>query len=295
MNTLSSHIKGLRLEKAVELIERTILASKPSLREATITLELRKMIKVEGVKQEIDLYVTIDHGTGYKFIVIFECKNWKERIDQDKITVFARKMRDAGATSGYFIAKRYERGAKAEAARYKNLELLEVTDEYHELSQIPSIVEHFHFLHNQVTSSHLKLLGYTLNELQTGTPVITDESKFVVRGEVVTKYVFEQMMQKAVLDEVMNKQPTHTFSDGTYKYTETKVLPFENGELFIDGIEYAQVTATFVWEATIIRPKIVSHFNVKTRGRVLSLEPAHLPGGATVELSLIELEGTQLQ
>jgi hypothetical protein len=156
MNTLSSYIKGLQLEKAVELIERTILAGKPGLQGATISVEARKIIEVDDVKHEIDLFVTIDHGSGYKLIVIFECKNWKSSVDKDKIIVFARKISDAQAVKGYFIAKSYERGARAEAKRNKNIELLEVTDEN---AILPSIVEHFHIVVQEVTNSHLELVG----------------------------------------------------------------------------------------------------------------------------------------
>jgi hypothetical protein len=116
------------------------------------------------------------------------------------------------------------------------------------------------------------------------------ESEFTVRGEVLTKYAFERRIQQAVLDEVMQHQPTASFPDGTYKYTEVKRLPFEKGELCVDGIEYIQVTATISWDVFIIRPKIVSHFNIKTRGRVLSLESATLPNGATIEASFIGVE-----
>lgn len=96
--------KGDALEKAVELIERFILDDNSN---ATVTIEPKKIVVVNKVKHEIDIYITIDHGKGYKGLFIFECKNWAKKVDKNEIIVFSKKIEVTSAQKGYFIAKSF--------------------------------------------------------------------------------------------------------------------------------------------------------------------------------------------
>jgi hypothetical protein len=91
MTRTSAQQKGDALEKAVQLIETYILGTHPATKEATITIEPKKIIVVNDVKHEIDLYITLDFGR-YDASYIFECKNWKKKVDKDEIIVFAKKI-----------------------------------------------------------------------------------------------------------------------------------------------------------------------------------------------------------
>jgi hypothetical protein len=68
--------KGNKLEKAVEEIEKFIFKLNPSLAKSNFKIERKKIVVIDGVKHEIDLYVEIDSGGDYVSIFIFECKNW---------------------------------------------------------------------------------------------------------------------------------------------------------------------------------------------------------------------------
>ena len=63
--------KGNALEAAVASIERYILDTSPHLREKPFLFESKKIINVAGVHHEIDIFVTIDLGAGYKSVFIF--------------------------------------------------------------------------------------------------------------------------------------------------------------------------------------------------------------------------------
>src|SRR5712692_2352969 len=122
MSVTTSQEIGDALEEAVRLIEQTILQS--TTKDATVTIEPKKVITVEGVKHEIDLFVTIDNGRGYKSIYIFECKNWIKGVGKNSIIVFSAKINVTKAQKGYFIAKRFGKHAVAQAKLDDRIELL---------------------------------------------------------------------------------------------------------------------------------------------------------------------------
>jgi hypothetical protein len=67
--------KGDALESAVQLIETVILRTNPATRETPITIQTKKKVTIDGARHEVDVFVTIDYGKGYKAVFIFECKN----------------------------------------------------------------------------------------------------------------------------------------------------------------------------------------------------------------------------
>jgi hypothetical protein len=67
MARTKAQVKGDALEKAVQLIETYILGSNPATKEATVTIEPKKTVVVNGVKHEIDIktrgrVITYDSG-----------------------------------------------------------------------------------------------------------------------------------------------------------------------------------------------------------------------------------------
>src|SRR6266699_3105765 len=119
MSFTSPQEKGDALEEAVRLIEQTILHTNPLATGATITIEPKKIVIDDGVKHEVDIFITIDHGKGYKAIFIFECKNWEETVGKNEIIVFSEKIDVVQAQKGYFIAKSFGKYAIAQAQKDK--------------------------------------------------------------------------------------------------------------------------------------------------------------------------------
>ena len=68
--TQSSLEKGGALERAVRAIESAILTTVPELKEKTFTVQCNKIFVVNGVKHEVDVYVEVDLGKGYKSVYI---------------------------------------------------------------------------------------------------------------------------------------------------------------------------------------------------------------------------------
>jgi hypothetical protein len=84
--------KGNALEAAVAAIESHILNTTPALREKPFLIESKKIINVDDVHHEIDIFVTIDLGDGYKSVFILECKNWQDAVGKNDVIVFAEKI-----------------------------------------------------------------------------------------------------------------------------------------------------------------------------------------------------------
>src|ERR1700737_3475961 len=115
--------KGNSLENAVAAIEEVILQSSAGMGRKPI-VEKKKIITVNGVRHEIDVYVTADLAPGYKPIFIFECKNWKEAVGKNEIIIFSEKIEVSHATSGCFVAKSYTSDAVSQAKRDPRITLL---------------------------------------------------------------------------------------------------------------------------------------------------------------------------
>jgi len=69
-------LDGKSLERATELIETHILNHIQKGDIGEITIQNNKIVTVNGVKNEIDVHITIDLKVGTSLIYIFECKNY---------------------------------------------------------------------------------------------------------------------------------------------------------------------------------------------------------------------------
>jgi hypothetical protein len=274
MSVMTSQEKGNALEDAVRLIEQTILQS--TAKDATVTIEPKKVITVDGVKHEIDLFITIDFGKGYTAIYIFECKNWIKGIGKNSIIVFSAKINVTKAQKGFFIAKRFGKHAVAQAKLDSRIELLTASTE---LDTLPPLITNFHMVHEVSSRTELSLKVVTSNPQDLVGHTDTNEISVRLRNEELSYQEFAQLIHDIVKNEVMNHEPTGKFSEGFYPYDETRTFTYQPDELFVDGLECRELDAHVTWEAQIIHPKIVSQFDIQTRGRVVTQEFDNLPPG----------------
>lgn len=146
----TAHEKGTELEQAIGAIECTILRADPNLSEKTYTINVRKIIVVDGVKHEIDIWIEFDLGDGYKSIFIFEARNWAKTVGKDHILVFSAKIMAACAQTSYFVAKSLSKYARAAAKQDPRIRLLKPTDDF----VISDRIKHFHVGHQDISKSH---------------------------------------------------------------------------------------------------------------------------------------------
>ncbi len=282
MPRTKAQIKGDALEKAVQLLEAFILGTNPATKDAMVTIEPKKIVVVNGVKHEIDIYITIDYGKGYKAIFIFECKNWTKKVDKDEIIVFSKKVEVVHAQTGYFIAKSFTRDAEAQAEQDGRLKLLIATEE---LDTSTRLIVDFHILLNTNVNSHS---NFILRPFKSG--ILTNESFVSYNNEHLLLGTFNERMRQRLIDETMRSVPPTNFVDDACSYKITKTVLFQPHELFIEGQECYRLDMTVTWKTRIIRPPIVSKFDIKTRGRVITYDSGEIPSVGNIQMSFIEIE-----
>ena len=274
--------KGDDLERAVQILETYILGSNPATKEADITIEPKKIVVVNNVRHEIDIYITIDLGKGYAAYYIFECKNWTKKVGKDEIIVFSKKIDVVHAQKGYFIAKSFTKDAKAQAEQDARVELLTATEELD--TSLPLIAD-FHLLYNMIIDSHA---DFVLRPGQIFKPsTYTHESAVRYRNEDLLLRTFNERMQQRIVNEVMHNVPGDVLGKEDYNYTKTQTLVFQPHELTIEGQEIYRVDMRVTWQTKIVRPKIVSTFDIKTRGRVITYDSGELPAVGNIQFAFI--------
>jgi hypothetical protein len=145
--------KGNALENAVGVIEHCILQTSPSLKEKTFLIENKKIIVVGSVHHEIDIFVTIDPGPGYKSFFIFECKNWQDAVGKNDIVIFSEKIDVSQAQHGYFVARSFTKDARAQAAKDPRMTLLLASE--HDPSTAPCLSAFIHAIDSEKSQTHV--------------------------------------------------------------------------------------------------------------------------------------------
>src|SRR5688572_22612809 len=125
-------LDGKALERAIELIERQILDKIEKSNIGKVVVETRKIIIDEGVRHEIDIFVTVNLNIGTPLIYIFESKNRKEKADKNDIIVFEAKIDAANAQKGYFVSREFTKDALNQAKKFPRISLnvVEENNEY---------------------------------------------------------------------------------------------------------------------------------------------------------------------
>jgi hypothetical protein len=262
--------KGRELESAVHAIEAVILESSPSLREKPFTIEARKRINVGGVHHEIDIFVTVGVAKGYTSTFIFECKNWEDAVGKNEIIVFSEKINAATAQRGYFVAKSFTKDAEAQAHKDQRITLLTATEHNPATTITP---ESFHITAPATAkcSTTFRAAGSSGKNLD---PIEVQDKLIQLcdRDVLLTDYL-NSWLDDIYQQRLLEFQTAH-LAEGIHPMTAEAERSLGAGEVFIDGreIEHVQIEAEF--GVHIIRPAVISDYEVATRGRVIRLAKA---------------------
>jgi hypothetical protein len=213
----------------------------------------------------------------YQSVFIFECKNWEKAVGKNEIIVFSEKINAVRAQKGFFVANSFGKYAVERAKIDGRIELLTASNM---LDALPPFIDSFHYVYDNILHSDISLKCLTSDPKKIGRLAFTDDSRVKFKGEDLLLREFNQRIQNIVESEHMNHEPTGTYKEGLYSYDVTKTLKFEPNELYVDGYECRELTARVQWESRVVRPKIVSQFDIKNRGHVISFESDNIPGGS---------------
>jgi Restriction endonuclease len=272
------HEKGTALEAAVSAIESLILESSPAAKGKTCFIETRKRVESDGVQHEIDLHVTTEIAVGYRAIFIFECKNWKDKVDKNEIIVFSEKIRICSAQRGFFVAKSFTSDAIAQAQKDSRMILKTVT-EHDPASTILPFAFHYSFQIPTAVTAGFRGRGgnHSIHhKLELSNSVATLDGTLVDLLQLINLWATE------AINDSMRTFPSGTMPDGVYPHSCQSERHFDSGQLVVNGIDIERVTLEIAFHIHIKHPVVISHFEVEGRGRVITIE-GHTIGAASIE------------
>jgi hypothetical protein len=274
--------KGNALEVAVRAIESVILQSSPSLRERTFVIESKKIVVVGEVRHEIDLFVTVDLGSGYRSLFIFECKNWEASVGKNEIIVFSEKIDAVQAQTGFFVAKSYTADAQAQAKKDRRIILLTATEHPTETTPVPF---DFHFIvqHDLKPTIAFHQRGVVGSNK---VPLDIKTAQAMLHGKSIDLDQYAKDWAVATCNDNTNTFPSGTLPEGIYGRHASSKREFGIGEFVLNDRDIDAATLEVEFTVRVIRPAVVSHFEVATRGRALSLAPVNIEGN-TVNVGFV--------
>jgi hypothetical protein len=262
--------KGRVLERAVHALERAILAHSPGYSERTFRFEPRKILLRNGVRHEIDLYVSIEITPLHSVVYVFECKNWMKPVGKKEIVDFADKIAVADAQRGFFIAKAFTRDAIAQAATDSRIELL-IADEP-ELEDIRRTVgEYQDIIINPTAPDKVELFQNPGQRI--GTPDVNDAFTTSVHIDGQPKPMVEWLCElgHAALQQAVLREDTAALSTGRYASTFQATFTLEDRLVTVNGTRFLSIYLEGHGSFDVIQPQIKSSFDVEKRGRFVHL------------------------
>jgi|SRR5277367_2049081 len=282
-NVATPSEKGNALEAAVASIERYILDTSPGLKERPFLIESNKIVTVDGVRHEIDIFVTIDLGDGYKSVFIFECKNWRESVGKNELIIFAEKITVTQAQRGFFVAKSFTKDAEAQAATNPRISILIASEHDPTTAPLP-----FGFHGAIMTPVNFGATFYVRGaDHSKFVPVNFDTAVAKLRGDVIDLRTYVgQWAEKATSEEVLSFR-SERVPEGTYERTADGPREFVAGEFTLNDRDIERGELHVRYNVTVVRPAVVSYFEVESRGRVFSLAPIQIPSGPAMQMSFV--------
>jgi Restriction endonuclease len=274
--------KGNALEEAVSAIESLILSTSPALQEKRFVSQSKKIIAVERVHHEIDIFVAIDLGDGYQSVFIFECKNWQDAAGKNEIIVFAEKIAATQAQYGFFVAKSFTKDAEAQAATNPRIRIVLASE--HERTTAPLPLGFHQLIITPLSADATFQTRGGGSNLKTIDMV---SATVKLRDEPIDLRAYLCKCAEEFASHDANSFQSRSVPEGDYERAVKARRVFQEGELTIDGKDMDFLESNIRYRATVVRPAIVSYFEVHTRGRVVSFAPTQVPSGPELALKLV--------
>lgn len=279
----SSKKKGDELEAAVRAIESAILRAVPGLEEGTFEIVGNKIIKVDGVRHEIDVYVTASLAVGYESVFIFECKNWRRTVGKNELIVFSEKIAVSGAQRGFFVASKFSRDAKNQAKKDQRIQLLTGT---HFAPVTRVMFPQLQFLSVTATDADVRFVWFGEEVDGKLKPIDLSGKPITVEGELLdaSTYLNEKIVRArdAKLNPIGWALP-----EGKQMLDFSDELEFDEGAVIFEERPLRRIEINGKAEVRRATGSVRSVFEIGTRGRMLMV--AADAGAIEVEMQVVEL------
>jgi hypothetical protein len=280
--------KGTDLERAIALIEKTILDAVLTLSDKSYKIYSPRIITVDGVKHEIDIWVEFDIGGGYKSIFIFEAKNWQKNIGKNHLIIFSKKIEAAQAQRGFFVAKSLTKYALAAATLDPRITVLKVKQEFIN----SEVISRFHHIARDMlkTVTNLEFVPKTIvPESESKVTAIDIQNPVILlNGAPISCKEYLSQQINLIVDEHTNHLATNMLPDGTYSYDIEKEIIVAPDDLVVNGLEIGRIKFRIRYYLDVVRPAIVSKYEVETRGRIYTFDAVKVGDAGAAQLTIIE-------
>lgn len=287
MTSPSAKEKGDALELAVRAIEASILRTFPGFAEDTFTIEGKKIVTHAGVRHEIDVFVTVRHGSGYDSVFIFECKNWQDKVSKNEIIVFSEKVKAVSAQRGFFVAPSFTSDAESQAALDPRMELLKASEVDLGIAMAPL---GFHSIHVELPKVSIQM--HAAGKRGDGTlvekRVDAKSTVMVFRGANTDANQFLLELVTSLRDERVSQFHSVTAPAGTHTLDVAGARDFIESELTVNNVPIKRIEITGTVDVVVCRPVAVSALEVATRGRHITVQ-MRTPIG-DVQAGFVQLE-----
>lgn len=281
--------RGFLLEGIVSQLEGFILRQSPVLAEHAFKMERNKIICVEGVHHEIDLYVTVDAAEGYTSIHIFECKNWKRPVGKNEIVEFAEKIRAVQAARGTIVARGFTSDATAQARKEPRIGLLKMKElevQKGEVGTNPMTMIDI----NHVDFDCKKWNDELWNSTVGPAPESAGRLPVLFRGQHTTLEPFIRVMAQ---DSCEQLGPSGTFKDlvdGWYRCLLTLEKTYRTRrELVIGGLPIKSIRVKVTLTLQTARGPLWN-FEIEDRGNVRFYDPVLTEEGRIAQTIVVSRE-----
>lgn len=254
--------KGRLLEYAIARIEEHLLEKDPSLRGTNGKVEKNKIVTVDGVRHEVDVWIVVNSGSHLETTHIIEAKNWKGAVGTDEVSKLKVKRDEVRAASATLVARRFSRDARNLASK-ERITLLEASED--------------------LAPTNIELSIYS-SRVESGCATITfsDATKIpssVSFSESICTYRGQQFQLGALIDRLVEQEvaaqsrtdPRNNLG-GMFTGRLKAPIVFTGGELLVADCEVSVITLELDYSVNITLPAATWRIGVEKKGGLVKFQ-----------------------
>jgi hypothetical protein len=223
-----------------------------------------------------------DHGNGYKSVFIFECKNWQEPVGKNEVIVFSEKIDAAQAQRGFFIGQAFTKDACSQAEKDQRVTLFTAAEHDPLTAKRPF---EFHICFQDLEHVEILLHGREHKGERVVLDYDTCRAKYLGNPVNLRQYVLGWGDQAAREDARSFR--SESAPEGRYQRTAHSRGEFAPGDLIADDVDIEWAELDVRYTVRVVRPPLISYFEVKSRGRVVTFAPVQFNDAVTMQTKLI--------
>lgn len=253
---------GNALETAVEMIETAILKTDRAFSLKELQIEPKRIITVDGVRHEIDLWVRIIDPNDYDSLFLFECKNWKDKVGKNEVIILEEKVKVANAQRGFIVAHHFTEDARRQATKSGRIKLLECR----QLSsnELPTLITHLHGIWTKNRTISCRFEAADPSSARQG----EWQAQFIrYQGQSISLKDYMLTWANEAFQKSLRGYPSALLTAGEYPHCFSDSRVFPPSQFYLEDQAMKAGSISCEWTLVIERAVITSKLAVNHRGR----------------------------